>query len=48
MGLAEGVSMKTAFMAQLLFTVVTIVWAGISSYIVVNIVQAIFGLRVDE
>ncbi len=48
MGLAEGVTMSTAFMAQLLATVVTIVWAGIASYIIVKVVQAIVGLRVED
>ena len=47
-GLAEGVSTSTAFMAQLLATVVTIVWAGIASYIIVKVVQSIVGLRVDD
>ena len=47
-GLAEGVSMSTAFLAQLLATVVTIVWAGIASYIVVKVVQSIVGPRVDD
>ena len=47
-GLAEGVSMSTAFMAQLLATAVTILWAGITSYIIVKIVQSIVGLRVDD
>ena len=47
-GLAEGVSMSTAFIAQLLATVITIVWAGIASYIIVKFVQSIVGLRVDD
>ena len=48
MGLAEGVTISTAFMAQLLATVVTILWAGIASYIIIKIVQAIVGLRVND
>ncbi len=48
MGLAEGVSMGTAFTAQLLATVITIIYAGIVSYIIVKLVQAIVGLRVDD
>ena len=47
-GLAEGVSMSTAFMAQLLATVVTILWAGIASYVIVKIVQSLVGLRVND
>ncbi len=40
--------MSTAFIAQLLATVITIVWAGIASYIIVKFVQSIVGLRVDD
>lgn len=48
MGLAEGVTISTAFIAQLLATMITIVWAGVASYIIVKIVQVIVGLRVDD
>jgi Amt family ammonium transporter len=47
-GLAEGLTMGTAFMGQFLATVITIVWAGIASYVIVLIVKALVGLRVDE
>ena len=47
-GLAEGLTMGTAFMGQLLATVITVVWAGIASYVIVKIVQAVVGLRVNE
>ena len=40
--------MSTAFMAQLLATVVTILWAGIASYVIVKIVQSLVGLRVND
>ena len=47
MGLAEGVSIGAAFAGQLLATVVTVIWAGIASYIIVKVVQNVVGLRVD-
>jgi Amt family ammonium transporter len=45
-GLPEGITMGTAFLAQLLATVITIVWAGGASYILIKITQTIVGLRV--
>ena len=48
MGLAEGVSMGMAFTGQLLATVVTVIWAGVASFIIVKFVQTIVGLRVDN
>ena len=48
MGLADGISMGTAFTGQLLATVITVIWAGIASYIIVKVVQIFVGLRVDE
>ena len=45
-GLAEGVTMATAFIGQLAATIVTLVWAGVISYILVKITQTLFGLRV--
>ena len=47
-GLAESVAMSTALLAQLLSTVITIMWAGIASYIIVKVVQSIVGPRVDD
>ena len=48
MGLPEGVTMGTAFLGQLIATLITIIWAGIASYIIVKVVQAVVGLRVNE
>jgi ammonium transporter, Amt family len=45
-GLPEGVTMGTAFLGQLLATVITVVWAGVASYVLLKITQAIVGLRV--
>lgn len=47
-GLAEGISIGTAFVGQLLATVITIVWAGFASYILIKLTQAIAGLRVPD
>ena len=47
MGLADGVSIGQAFSGQLLATVITVVWAGVVSFIIIKITQAMVGLRVD-
>ena len=46
-GLPEGISMGTAFLGQLIAVIVTVVWAGVASYILLKITQAIVGLRVS-
>lgn len=46
-GLAEGVSMVQQVWAQLLSIIVTIIWSGILSFIILKIVDAIVGLRVE-
>ena len=45
-GLPEGITMGTAFLGQLIAAVVTIVWAGVASFILLKITQAVLGLRV--
>ncbi len=45
-GLQEGFTMGTAFLGQLIAAVVTIVWAGVASFILLKITQAVLGLRV--
>ena len=47
MGLPEGRSIATALMGQLVATIVTVVWAGVVSYILIKITQAVVGLRVS-
>ena len=47
-GLAAGISIKVAFLGQLLATVITIGWAALMSYILLKITQSLFGLRVTE
>ncbi len=46
-GMGMEVGIGTAFSGQLLATVITVVWAGIASFIIIKIVQATVGLRVD-
>ena len=48
MGLAEGVTMGKAFAAQVIGTVITVVWAGVAGWIILKIVQLTVGLRVSE
>ncbi len=47
-GLASGVTIKTAFLGQLVATIFTIIWAAVVSYILVKITQSVFGLRVTS
>ena len=47
-GLAGGVTMGMQVWAQLLSIIVTIVWSGVLSFIILKIVDATVGLRVDE
>ena len=47
-GLAAGISVKVAFLGQLLATVITVGWAALISYILLKITQSLFGLRVTE
>jgi Amt family ammonium transporter len=47
-GLSDGISMGVAFAGQLVATVVTVVWAGVASYILIKITQSIVGLRVSD
>ena len=47
-GLAEGMTIGTQVWAQFLSIVVTIVWSGVLSFIILKIVDATVGLRVEE
>lgn len=47
-GLAEGVTMGKAFVAQLIGTVITVVWAAVVGWIIIKVVQATIGLRVGD
>ena len=47
-GLAEGMTIGTQVWAQLLSIIVTVVWSGVLSFIILKIVDATVGLRVEE
>ena len=47
-GLAEGMTIGTQVWAQLLSIIITIAWSGILSFIILKIVDATVGLRVEE
>ena len=47
-GLAEGMTIGTQVWAQLLSIIVTLVWSGVLSFIILKIVDATVGLRVEE
>ena len=47
-GLAEGTTIGTAFLGQLIAVGVTVVWAGVAGYVIIKITQGIVGLRVNE
>ena len=47
-GLAEGMTIGTQIWAQLLSIIITIAWSGILSFIILKIIDATVGLRVEE
>ena len=47
-GLADGMTIGTQVWAQLLSIIITIAWSGILSFIILKIVDATVGLRVEE
>ena len=47
-GLAEGMTIVTQVWAQLLSIIITVAWSGILSFIILKIVDATVGLRVEE
>ena len=46
-GLAEGISIGKQVWAQLLSIIFTVIWSGVLSFIILKIVDAIVGLRVE-
>lgn len=44
-GVVEGHDIGTAFLGQLTASVVTVIWAGVASYVIVKVVQAVVGFR---
>ena len=47
-GLAEGVSVSSQFGVQAISVLITVAWTAIASFIILKIVGAVTGLRVDE
>ena len=47
-GLSDGMTIGTQVWAQLLSILVTLVWSGVLSFIILKIVDATVGLRVEE
>ncbi len=47
-GLAEGMTIGKQVLAQLLSIIITIAWSGVLSFIILKIVDATVGLRVEE
>ncbi len=47
-GLAEGMTVSAQFWVQLKSVAITVAWTAIGSFIILKIVSAIIGLRVDE
>ena len=47
-GLADGMTISKQVWAQLLSIIVTLVWSGVLSFIILKIVDATVGLRVEE
>ena len=47
-GLAEGMTIGKQVLAQFLSIIITIVWSGLLSFIILKIVDATVGLRVEE
>ena len=47
-GLAEGMTIGKQVLAQLISIIITIAWSGVLSFIILKIVDATVGLRVEE
>ncbi|MDA8730406.1 ammonium transporter [Alphaproteobacteria bacterium] len=48
LGLADGVTAGSQFMVQLASVAITVVWTGIASYVILKVIGAVIGLRVDQ
>ena len=47
-GLADGVTIGTAFLGQLTAVIITVLWAAIVSYVLLKVTEALVGLRVTD
>jgi Amt family ammonium transporter len=48
LGLADGVTAGSQFMVQLASVAITVLWTGIASYVILKVIGAVIGLRVDQ
>ena len=48
LGLADGVTAGSQFMVQLASVAITGFWTGIGSYVILKVIGAVIGLRVDQ
>ena len=48
LGLADDVTAGSQFMVQLASVAITVLWTGIGSYVVLKVIGAVIGLRVDQ
>ena len=48
LGLADGVTVESQFMVQLSSVAITVLWTGIGSYVILKVIGAVIGLRVDQ
>ncbi len=48
LGLADGVTAGSQFMVQLSSVAITVLWTGIGSYVILKVIGAVIGLRVDQ
>ena len=48
LGLGDGVTAGGQFMVQLASVAITVLWTGIGSYVILKVIGAVIGLRVDQ
>ena len=48
LGLADGVTAGSQFMVQLSSVAITVLWTGTASYVILKVIGAVIGLRVDQ
>ena len=48
LGLASGATAGSQFMVQLSSVAITVIWTGIGSYVILKVISAVIGLRVDQ
>ena len=48
LGLADGMTAGSQFMVQLSSVAITVLWTAIASYIILKVIGAVVGLRVDQ